>query len=309
MNEIAMLSKRPVESLGTSLHRARCTRPALIEQMLISLSRHGQLSPVVAVERDGKLELIDGFKRQAAARQLGLAELLVRVVTLDEPSQWAAMLALNRGLSRMTELEEALITREIVQTGLKQVEVAQLLGRHESWVSRRMGLVERLHPELVEGMRLGVLHPGVARRLLVLPPGNQIQMATAAQSARLGPRDTELLVGLWQKTKDPEIRKQLLSHPAAALEAAFPELARPAPDPRLTPSGRQLARLLVRLSGLASKVTWQLPPVRQDLLVLAPHLRRAHQEVCQLASALGPVASGASASASDGAVATASSSS
>jgi ParB/RepB/Spo0J family partition protein len=309
MEELAVVSRWPVESLGTSLHRARCTRPVLVEQMAISLQKHGQLTPAVAVERSEKLELIDGFKRHAAARQIGLTAVLVRVVTLDETSQWATMLALNRGLSRMTELEEALIIREIVQTGLTQAEVAQLVGRHKSWVSRRMGLVERLHPELVEGMRLGLLHPGVARRLLALPPGNQLQVATAAQSARLGPRDTELLVSLWQRAKDDGIRKQLLGQPAAALKAAFPETARPAPDPRLTPSGQRLARLLPHLVSLAARVARQLPPTREDLIILAPHLSRAHQQICRLASALGPVASGASASASDAAAATGSSSS
>jgi len=310
MEELATVSSRPVASLGTSLRRVRCTRPALVEQMAVSLQKHGQLTPAVAVQRSGRLGLIDGFKRQAAALQLGLATLLVRLATLDETSQWAAMLALNRGPSRMTELEEALIIREIVQAGLKQVQVAQLVGRHESWVSRRMGLVERLHPELVEGMRLGFLHSGVARRLLVLPPGNQLQVATAAQSARLGPRDTELLVSLWQRAKDAEIRKQLLAQPAAALKAAFPELAKPALDPRLTPSGQQLARLLPHLTGLASKVALLIPsPSRQDLHLLVPHLTRAHQEISRLAILLGPAVSDASASASDEAAATGSSSS
>ncbi|HRU95009.1 MAG TPA: ParB N-terminal domain-containing protein [Anaerolineae bacterium] len=309
MEELATVSSRPVASLGTGLHRARCTRPALVGQMAASLQKHGQLTPMVAVERGGKLELIDGFKRHAAALQLGLTTLLVRVAALDETSQWAAMLALNQGPARMTELEEALIIREIVKAGLTQLQVAQLVGRHKSWVSRRMGLVERLHPELVEGMRLGILHPGVARRLLGLPPGNQLQVATAAQTARLGPRDTELLVSLWQRAKDAEIRKQLLAQPAAALKVAFPELVRAAPDPRLTPGGQQLRWLLPQLAGLAAKVARQLPPSRQDLHLLAPYLARARQEISRLASALGPAASGASASASDAAGAPGSSSS
>lgn len=298
---------RPVASLGTSLQRVRCIRPVFIEQMVSSLAKHGQLTPAVAVERNQKLELIDGFKRHAAARQLGLATLTVSVVTLDEVSQWVAMLTLNRGLARMTELEEALVIREVVQTGLTQMRVAQLLGKHESWVSRRMGLVERLHPELVEGMRLGLLHPGVARRLLVLPPGNQLQVATAAQSARLGPRDTELLVSLWQRAKDPEMKKQMLAHPAAALTAAFPELSRPPVDLRLTVGGQQLSRLLYQLAVTAPRATRLLPPAQQDFPILAPLLSQAHLELSRLASALGLSASGAPGNASDVAGATGSS--
>ena len=58
---------RPVESLGTSLERVRCRRPVLIDRMVSSLSAHGQLASLVAVERKGKLEVLDGFKRLAAA--------------------------------------------------------------------------------------------------------------------------------------------------------------------------------------------------------------------------------------------------
>src|SRR5262249_58074731 len=117
----------------------------------------------------------------------------------------------NRGPSSMTTLEEALVLCELVKTGLTQIEIAALCSRHKTWVSRLVGLVERLHPELVEAMRLGLLHPGSARRLLSLPPGNQLEMAAVVQSARLGPRDTELLVSLWRRTKDPGARRVLVS--------------------------------------------------------------------------------------------------
>lgn len=303
------VSAQPLESLGTDLCRARCTRPVLVERMVTSLSTHGQLTPAVAVQRGQKLELIDGFKRHAAARQLSLATLLVRVVTLDEVGQWVAMLTLHRGLARMTELEEALVLRELVQTGLKQAQVAQLVGRHDSWVSRRMGLVERLHPELVEGMRLGLLHHGVARRLLVLPPGNQLLVATAAQTARLGPRDTELLVTLWQRAKDAVVKKQLLAQPAAALKVAFPELTKPPVDPRLTPNGQQLSRLLHQLVVMAPRATRLLPQSQPDLRVLAPLLAQAYQQLCRLQSMLGPGASAASTSETAATGATGSSSS
>jgi hypothetical protein len=42
-------------------------------------------------------------------------------------------------------LEEAWIIHALVQDdGMSQVEVAKLLGRHKSWVCRRLALIERL---------------------------------------------------------------------------------------------------------------------------------------------------------------------
>ena len=58
-----------------------------------SLRRWGQLSPVVACMREEKLELLDGFKRFAAARQVGaLTNLSVRVLEVDEGAQRLAWL-------------------------------------------------------------------------------------------------------------------------------------------------------------------------------------------------------------------------
>lgn len=73
-----------------------------------SLSTHGQLTPIIAV---------DGFKRRAAT-QMGWAELLTTVRQLDERGQWAAMLVLNRVPGALSVLEEALILQELRQSGL-----------------------------------------------------------------------------------------------------------------------------------------------------------------------------------------------
>lgn len=300
-------SSRVVESLQTSLYRARCARPLLLEQMVSSLSRFGQLTPVVAVVRAESCEVIDGFKRVEAARQLKWATLKVSVARVDETGQWAAMLLLNGGSTSMTELEEALVIRELVRKGLTQVAVSELVGRHKTWVSRRVGLVEQLHPELVEQMRVGLLHPGVARRLLALPQGNQLQLAASAVQARLKPRDTELLVSLWRRAPTPELKKQLLAQPLLAVRKAFPEHGRPPLDARLTQTGQHLTRTLHQLSALSSRALRLLPPAPTDLPLLAPMLTQAEQTACLLASALGSSGSGGGKSASAAGDATSSS--
>ncbi len=296
MSRIAAAISQPVEALGTALERVRCRRPVLIERMMGSLAAHGQLVPLVAIERKGKLEILDGFKRLAAAKRMGWSTVEVSATERDEASQWATMLALNRGFQSMTELEEALVLREIVQTGLTQVQIAELVQRHRSWVSRRIGLVERLHPELIEGMKLGLLSPGVARRLLSLPPGNQLQLAAAAQSAGLGPRDTERLVSRWQRATEPAVQRQLLAEPRAALARAFPESS--AVDPRLTLQGQQLSRLLRLLTGVAPRLSRLLPPAEQDQPILRKQIAETRVAVSHLAMSLGSAESVGSASAS-----------
>jgi len=171
--------------------------PRQVEQMKASLTAHGQLTALVVVKRQSGLELIDGFKRHRAAGQMGWTTLRLAFLEVDEQGQWAAMLALNRATQSMSVLEEALVLREMAASGMTQTGIGQILGRHKSWVSRRIGLLERLHPELLEQIREGLLPPGAARRLLSLPAGNQLELATVVMQQTLGSEETELLVKLW----------------------------------------------------------------------------------------------------------------
>ena len=80
---------RPVTlgELGQRYRHYRLADPDAEEAMAGSLRRWGQLSPVVACVRAGKFELIDGFKRFAAAGQIRqLTSLSVRVLEVDEPT-------------------------------------------------------------------------------------------------------------------------------------------------------------------------------------------------------------------------------
>lgn len=275
--------------LGTTLGRARCPQPAQLTRMRQSLSTHGQMTAVIAVLREGKLELVDGFKRRAAAAQMGWTELLVSVRSLDERAAFTAMLTLNRTPGALSVLEEALILRELCHSGLNQTEVATLVGRHKSWVSRRPGLVTQLHPDLVEWVRTGLMSAGTARRFLVLPAGNPIEMAAVVTQAELSTEDTELLVSLWQKTSDPLIRRFLLREPRTAIANARPEKVQAPLDPRLSPRGRTLARALQILRGVGLRVSEALHPAPEpsDLKLLAMELHKTANMLPGLQRALG----------------------
>ncbi|MGA2263966.1 MAG: ParB/RepB/Spo0J family partition protein [Acidobacteriota bacterium] len=277
-----------LSEIGTSYGRVRCLAPRQIEQMKASLTAHGQLTAVLVVRRQQRLELIDGFKRRRAEEEMGWTTLRVASMDVDEQGQWAAMLALNRATQSMSVLEEALVLREMVAAGMAQARIGEILGRHKSWVSRPIGLLERLHPELVEQIREGILPPGAARRLLSLPAGNQLELATVVTHQGLGSQDTELLVKLW-RTADPPVREFLLAHPGEALANARTGEPEEPPDPRLTPRGQRLQRHLRILQGVAPR-TLQMPrptPAAEDLELLAPDLASTTSSLSRLVEALG----------------------
>ena len=83
-------------------------------------------------------------------------------------------------------LEEAWIVQALVrEDGLSQLQVAELLGRHKSWVCRRLALLERLSEECREDLRLGLLSPTMARQLTRLPAGNQAEVVAAVRREHL----------------------------------------------------------------------------------------------------------------------------
>ena len=153
------------EEIGEYYGRYRLHVPEAERAMARSLKRYGQLSPVVVCQRQEGYELIDGFKRLGAARSLaGIEHLSARLLEADERTAKAAIYGLNRAGGRTRELEEAWIIHALVrEDGMSQVEVAELLGRHKSWVCRRLALIERLGSKSRDDLRVGLLSPGEER--------------------------------------------------------------------------------------------------------------------------------------------------
>ena len=284
-----------LDALDLALGRVRCPPPGRVEAIRQDLGRHGQLSPLVArLQPAGPPQLLDGFKRLRAARELGWSTLEVGCLEAAPATALALMLSLNRRFG-LSPVEEALVVQELLRSGLTGVEAGQLLGRHKSWVSRRLGLLERLAPELQEELKLGLLDPGVARRLLPLPRGNQVEMAAVVRQAGLGVRQTETLVSLWRQAPSEAVRQFVVTHPKEALEAAgaSPE---PPVDPRLSSQGQSVQRRLRgtmrALAQLAEALGSGLPS--EDRTLLAEDIDALRHRMTALSSRLGQKPAGAS---------------
>jgi hypothetical protein len=288
---------RPVAlaELGEHYRRYRLGDPAAEEAMAGSLRRWGQLSPVVTCVRQKRLEVIDGFKRLAAARQIGAwTSLSVRVLDVDEPTAKAAILGLNRDQRPVRELEEAWVVQGLVRDdGMTQVEAACLLGRHKSWVCRRLALLEKLSVAVKEDLRLGLVGPYLARELTRLPTGNQEAVLALVRRETLTAQEVSGVIDLLQGASQ-EQAALVLAKPRQALAAVHgvPTALR---DPRLSRAGNWLARhLTAALEGLVRVESWLRTPNerelhRQDRELLQPLLERVGDQASVVAEfVLGP---------------------
>jgi ParB-like chromosome segregation protein Spo0J len=255
----------PLADLGERYRRYRLADPGAEEAMTWSLRRFGQASAVTACWRDGQAELLDGFKRQAAAARLGWSTLSVRLVDVDERAAKAAIHGLNSVGGRPSELEEAWLVQALVrEDGLTQVEAAQLLNKHKSWVCRRLALLERLSLEAQAEMRLGLLSVGLARQLTRLPMGNQGGVLSAARRESLTAAEVQGVIDLLPGAT-PEQEQLLLTDPRSALLQAQ-GVPSPARDSRLSPAGNRLARQVGMLRDLLGRLeNWQRHPGLAEL--------------------------------------------
>lgn len=273
------------EELGDSYNRYRLAVPEAEEAMAGSLARYGQLSPLVGCRREGRIEVVDGFKRLAAARTVrGMTHLAVRVIEADERTVKAAIYVLNCLGRRIDELEEAWLVQALVrEDGLTQVEVAELLGRHKSWVCRRLALLEKLADEARDELRLGLLSPTAARQLTRLPAGNQAEVLAAVHRESLTAAELRGLADLLLAAASRPQVEYLLEKPREALRQAN-DMTVPAWDPRLSRAGNRVAKQLGLLLDLLGRMEhWLRLRGRAELAAcdrgpLAPAISRLSRE-------------------------------
>lgn len=188
----------PTDDIGDRYGNLRLVNPGAYAAMERSIAQYGQVTPVVVGQPTGsKYEMVDGFKRYRASKKLGLKSLSCRVLKGKDRALKSAMLYLNTQVSSIGDLEQGMIIQSFYkEDGLSQVEIAKLLGRHKSWVSRRLSLVERLSDEVIEQMRLGLVSSSIGRELALLPCGNQRGALKTLQKYRFTVRETARLVSL-----------------------------------------------------------------------------------------------------------------
>lgn len=278
-----------VGALDERYGRLRLAQPHMERAMAASMTRYGQLSPLVGARRGETYAVIDGFKRVHAARTLGLEGLAMSVLPLSERAAVAAVYGMNRGTRGLADLEEAFVVRELVRThGMTQPEAGELLGRDKSWVCRRLMLVERLDERVQTDLRVGLVPLAVARELVRLPRGNQAEVAAAIHRNALTSRDAATLVSLFERTVERPQQQAILDKPREILEVHRGTARLPPHDPRLGLLANRVRRQsMAVVDGLThlQRLLRDLPPpscTTPERQILLPALRQVEQVAGQV---------------------------
>jgi hypothetical protein len=243
-----------LDELGDHFRRYRLRIPQAVVAMAQSLRRWGQCAPIVATLRQERPQVLDGFTRWEAAQQVrGMTTLSVRLIELDDRRAKAAIYGLNQTGRRPYELEEARIVQSLVrEDGLSQLEVAELLGRHKSWVCRRLALLEKLCADVRQDLEVGLLTPTVARELARLPAGNQSEVLDVSRRDALSGAELGGVVRLILESVTAEQRQFVLAKPREALGQVRAAESQ-GWDPRLSARGNRVSK---QLAALLDRLAW-----------------------------------------------------
>lgn len=140
-----------------------------LDELAASIEEVGVLQPVVVSQReDGQLFLIAGERRWRAARRAGLRTIPAVIRGATGETTLVEALVENVQRQDLTPLEEAHAYKQLLEnTGMKQEEVAQRVGKSRSAVSNTLRLLQLPGP--VQSMiDNGRLNAGHARPLLGL---------------------------------------------------------------------------------------------------------------------------------------------
>ncbi len=197
----------------------RLTRPEQIKGMRRSLEQVGQLQGVVVRKHGKGYQLLDGFKRYYGAVGLKWKEIQVQEVLADDITAKTMMMSYNQQGRSLVDYEEARIVHSLkTQHSLPHKQIAGLLSRSISWVSRRLSFIERLEDEVGTHLQLGKITLTHARELVKLPRGKQVEFLHLIVNHQFTSRQTTVLIRQYLQSRSKQEQDYVLSHPYEVLD-------------------------------------------------------------------------------------------
>lgn len=258
-------------------HLRAQSRQAL-EKLIVSIERHGQLKPVSVIPGvPHQWVLIDGYHRVQALRRLNKDTVEAEVWDCDITE--ALLMVLKNRCNRPSGIfEEALLLHELhYQHGLSQTILASRIGHDQSWVSRRLSLVDHLPDSILKALSEGSLSLWICVRVLVpmaraIPEHAQRLLGHLLTHA-YSTREVQLFYEHYQKSNH-QARTRMLDDPTLFFKAQrLLSMENQAATLRKGPEGewrsqcQVLVTALLALKGLVPNVFYRQTPqaCRQSL--------------------------------------------
>ncbi len=195
----------------------------ILQHLTHSIECHGQINPIIVAPGSPPSHiLIDGYLRVAALKRCGKDTVLAEI--REEEEQQLLVFALARTQDRKWDVfEQASIIRELhVGHEISQAKIAALLGKDQSWISRRLAILDTLDEKTINLIRKGHISTWGASRVLVpMARANSFHasvLTTNIEKENMSTRDLVLLFKQYQKSGKRK-REEIVNNPRLFLNA------------------------------------------------------------------------------------------
>lgn len=223
---MSLIEAIEIAHLNLRYAHTRIRSIAAAVRMAEAIERFGQISPVLVVPGQVPPEhiLIDGYLRIEALKRCGQDMVHAQIWPDKEASALIHVLAQGRSWDIF---EQAALLKELYgYHELTQAQIARLLGKDKSWVSRRISFLTLLPDEILAAVRDGRISSWSAHRVLApLARANAEHAAKLADNLKkesLSTRDLVLFFDHYKKA-NRSMRQNMVDQPhlfLKALEAA-----------------------------------------------------------------------------------------
>jgi ParB/RepB/Spo0J family partition protein len=176
----------------------RTLRPldeSIIAELSASIRGVGLLQPIVARKCGSKYEVVFGCHRLEACRRLGMKAVPVYVSQMDDSEAFLARVTENLARNNyVNPIEEAEGYRVLVKSGWTINAIAKKIGKCDSYVSERIGLLDHLDKTVLAKVGSGGWHISPSHAELIARVGDlskQRQLAEFVHRKRLSVRTLE----------------------------------------------------------------------------------------------------------------------
>jgi len=147
--------------------------PELQDQLESTLEKAGQIVPIILVETEVGLELVDGFHRLEDAKRRGDKTIEAKVISGSSDDALLLNLVTNRTRGKVKASEMVQVINELVNNrGLDSVQVQDRTGLTREYIERLWKIADS-HPMILEALDRELIGVGVAFEVARLPAAEQ----------------------------------------------------------------------------------------------------------------------------------------
>ena len=188
-----------------------------------SIRQYGLLTPIVLMENPtGEVMTLTGETELEVLKEMKVPKADVFITKLDNRSDAGkVILWLSSFQKGLNPLSEGLLLRQLlIAGGYNQVELAKVLLKSKSWVSKRLSLAQQLHDTVAEMVLSKKLCPGSAQEIARLPKELQHRFSMQVLSKGLPKSQVEKLVTAFHSKSSPRsLKEEIINNPVLALSA------------------------------------------------------------------------------------------